>query len=263
VVGSIATYGAAMQLFNVPVQLVGMAISTAAFPKMSERLGQGRPDLFRKELQQTIRVMFWLAIPAAILTFFCRGYLARILASRGEPVVATILGVLSALIIFKVLYYILARGFYAQQDTKTPLKISCLTLIVSVVLIFYLSSPARYGIVGLAMASMIAGSMEAIVMAIFLNRKMHGGLLNKGLFEPLPRMLAIGGSTAFVTYIMVNLLPVSATDEGFFPLIPKFLTICLVSGTFYVVLSYLAKLQEIRPFADKAMKFVKKPVIVQ
>lgn len=262
-VGSIATYGAALQLFNVPVQLVGMAISTAAFPKMGERLGQGRPDLFKKELQQTIRVMFWLAVPAAILTFFCRGYLARILASRGEPVVAAVLGVLSTLIIFKVLYHILARAFYAQQDTKTPLKVSVGTLIISIVLIFWLSSPKRYGVVGLAMASAIAGSIEVVIMSILLNRKLEGGLFNKGLFEPVPKILAIGGSTAFITYIMVNLLPVSASDEGFFPLIPKFLAICLVSGTFYLVVSYFAKLKEIRPFADKVMKFVRKPVIVQ
>ncbi|USN97529.1 MAG: murein biosynthesis integral membrane protein MurJ [Candidatus Nomurabacteria bacterium] len=262
-VGSIATYSAAIQLFNVPVGIVGMAISTAAFPKMSERLGQGRPDLFKKELQQTVRVMFWLAVPAAILTFFCRGYLARILASRGEPVVAAVLGVLAILVIFKVLYHILARAFYAQQDTRTPLKVSILTLILSIVLIFWLSSQDRYGLVGLAMASAISGTIEVVAMSLLLNKKLHGGFLNKGLFEPLPRILAIGGATAFTTYIMVNLLPVSANDQGFFPLIPKFLTICLVSGIFYVSLSYIAKLQEIKPFVDKVIKLGKKPVIVQ
>jgi len=262
-VGSIATYSAAMQLFNVPVGIVGMAIATAAFPKMSERLGQGRPDLFKRELQQTVRVMFWLAVPAAILTFFCRGYLARILASRGEPVVAAVLGVLSVLVIFKVLYHILARAFYAQQDTKTPLKVSLMTLFLSVILIFWLSSPEKYGLVGLAMASAIAGTVEAVVMSLLLNKKLHGGFLNKGLFEPLPKILAIGGATAFVTYILINLLPVSATDEGFFPLIPKFLTICIISGTFYITLSYIAKLHEIKPFIDKLLKLVKKPVIVQ
>ncbi len=262
-IGSIAAYGAATQLFNVPVGLVGMAISTAAFPKMSERLSQGRPDLFKKELQQTIRIMFWLAVPAAILTFFCRGYLSRILASRGEPIVATVLGIMSLLVIFKVLYHILARAFYAQQDTKTPLKISAVTMVFNVVLMLWLSSPARYGLSGLAMAAAITGSLEVIALAVFLNKKMDGGLFNKGLFEPVVRILAIGGATALLTYIMVNILPVSATDEGFFPLIPKFLTICLVSVLFYVTVSYIAKLKEIKPFADKVLKIAKKPVIVQ
>jgi putative peptidoglycan lipid II flippase len=262
-IGSIATYGAAMQLFNVPVGLVGMAISTAAFPKMSERLGQGRPDLFKKELQQTIRVMFWLAVPATIITFFCRGYLARILASSGQPLVASILGILSLLLVFKVLYHILARAFYAQQDTKTPLKVSLITMGFNVFLLFYLSSPERYGLSGLAIAALITGTIEVIILFILLNKKMSGGLFSEGLFEPAGKILAIGGATAFVTYIMVNLLPVAATDQGFFPLIPKFLAITLVSLAFYVSLSYVAKLKEIRPFADKVFKMAKKPVIVQ
>jgi len=113
------------------------------------------------------------------------------------------------------------------------------------------------------MASAISGTIEVVAMSLLLNKKLHGGFLNKGLFEPLPRILAIGGATAFTTYIMVNLLPVSANDQGFFPLIPKFLTICLVSGIFYVSLSYIAKLQEIKPFVDKVIKLGKKPVIVQ
>jgi putative peptidoglycan lipid II flippase len=262
-IGSIAAYGAASQLFNVPVALVGMAISTAAFPKMSERLGQGRPDLFKKELQQTIRLMFWMAVPAAILTFFCRGYLARILASRGEPVVASILGILALLVIFKVLYHILARAFYAQQDTKTPLKVSVITMFFNVILMFWLSRPDRYGLNGLAMAAAITGSLEVIILGVFLHKKMDKGLFGKELFEPLTKILAIGGATALLTYIMVNLLPVSSSDQGFFPLIPKFLAICIVSGSFYVILSYLAKLNEIKPFADKVLKIAKKPVIVQ
>lgn len=262
-VGSIAAYGAATQLFNVPVGLVGMAISTAAFPKMSERLGQGRPDLFKKELHQTIRVMFWLAVPAALLTFFCRGYLSRILASRGEPIVATILGIMAILVIFKVLYHILARAFYAQQDTKTPLKVSASIMVVNIILMFWLSNPKRYGLSGLAMASAITGATEVIILSILLNKKLEKGLFNKGLFEPLPKILAIGGATALVTYIMVSILPVAADDAGFFPLIPKFLTICIVSGVTYVGLSYVAKLKEIRPFVDKLIKMAKKPVIVQ
>jgi putative peptidoglycan lipid II flippase len=262
-IGSIAAYGAASQLFNVPVALVGMAISTAAFPKMSERLGQGRPDLFKKELQQTIRLMFWMAVPAAILTFFCRGYLARILASRGEPVVASILGILALLVIFKVLSHILARAFYAQQDTKTPLKVSVITMFFNVILMFWLSRPDRYGLNGLAMAAAITGSLEVIILGVFLHKKMDKGLFGKELFEPLTKILAIGGATALLTYIMVNLLPVSSSDQGFFPLIPKFLAICIVSGSFYVILSYLAKLNEIKPFADKVLKIAKKPVIVQ
>jgi putative peptidoglycan lipid II flippase len=170
---------------------------------------------------------------------------------------------MSILVVFKVLYHIFARAFYAQQDTKTPLKVSVITMIVNIILMFYLSSPKRYGLSGLAMAAAITGATEVVILSILLNKKLDKGLFNKGLFEPVPKILAIGGATALITYIMVSILPVAADDAGFFPLIPKFLTICIVSGVSYIGLSYIAKLNEIKPFIDKALKIAKKPVIVQ
>ena len=50
-----------------PVNLIGVAISNAAFPQMTEHLGAGREDLFRKELQVMIRVIIWLALPVAVI----------------------------------------------------------------------------------------------------------------------------------------------------------------------------------------------------
>lgn len=262
-IGSIAAYGAAQKLFNVPVGLIGMAISTAAFPKMNERLSQGRPDLFKKELQQNIRIIFWLAVPGAIITYFCRGYFSRILASRGEPVVATVLGILAMLVLFKAIYHILARAFYAQQDTITPLKVSIVTMLANVFMMFYLSNPKRYGISGLAMASAITGSLEVIILGVFLNRKMKGEVFTKELVDPFLRIIAIGGATSLITYLMVSVLPLGAKDVGFFPLIPKFMVICAVSGIVYFGLSYFAKLKETEPFVNGIVKLSKKKIRVQ
>jgi putative peptidoglycan lipid II flippase len=59
VAGSVRAYQQATTLSFVPINLIGVAISTAAFPKMTERMGQGRPDLFKKELQSVLRVIIW------------------------------------------------------------------------------------------------------------------------------------------------------------------------------------------------------------
>ena len=75
--GTVRAYQQASTLHTVPINLIGVAISTAAFPRMAERLSQGRPDLFKKELQTILRIIIWLALPAAIITFFTRGYLAN------------------------------------------------------------------------------------------------------------------------------------------------------------------------------------------
>ena len=55
--GTVAMYNQATVLHLAPINLIGVAISTAAFPRMTERLEQGRPDLFKKELQDVLRVI--------------------------------------------------------------------------------------------------------------------------------------------------------------------------------------------------------------
>src|SRR5665811_929079 len=122
--GTIRAYQQASALSFVPINLIGVAISTAAFPKMAERLGQGRPDLFKKELQSTLRVIIWLALPVTVVAFFGRGYLVNFIKNGGDVLMSSILGILAISILFSSIFQIAARSFYAQQDTKTPLYIS-------------------------------------------------------------------------------------------------------------------------------------------
>jgi len=77
VAGTVRSYQQATTLHLAPINLIGVAISTAAFPKMTERLSQGRPDLFKSELQSVLRIIIWLALPVATITFFTRGYLVN------------------------------------------------------------------------------------------------------------------------------------------------------------------------------------------
>ncbi len=102
--GTIRAYQQATTLHMVPITLIGVAISTAAFPKMSERLSQGRPDLFRKELQTVLRVIIWLALPVAAIAYFTRGYIVHFIKNGGEPLIAGILGILTIAILFRSIY---------------------------------------------------------------------------------------------------------------------------------------------------------------
>ena len=109
--GMVRYYQQALTLHMVPINLIGVAISTAAFPQMTERLSQGRPDLFKKELQSVLRVIIWLAIPTAVITYFGRGYLASFLFNGGNRFVASTLGILSFAILFRSIYLIASRAF--------------------------------------------------------------------------------------------------------------------------------------------------------
>src|SRR5205085_7174884 len=91
---AISNYSNAYILHTAPILLIGTAISTAAFPRLNQRLSQGRPDLFRKDFLMVLRAMIWISAPLVVVCFFGRGYLARFIYSQGSPQIAMIFGFL-------------------------------------------------------------------------------------------------------------------------------------------------------------------------
>src|SRR6266404_3538395 len=122
--GSITVYGNAYTLHLAPILLIGTAISTAAFPRLNDRLAQGRPDLFRRDFLMVLRAIIWIVVPVIVVTFFTRAYLARLIYKNIAPTISLILGFLVGAILFRTLYAIISRYFYAQKDTRTPLFVS-------------------------------------------------------------------------------------------------------------------------------------------
>lgn len=251
--GSIRAYQQASVLSNVPINLIGVAISTAAFPKLSERLGQGRPDLFKKELQAVLRVIIWIALPVTVIAFFGRGYLVNFIKNGGDSLMAGILGVLAVAILFRSIYHISARSFYAQQDTKTPLYISFFTIALNISLAIWFTMGLGMGTYGLAMATAIVSAVEVCILFSIMSRRIKG-LFDKVFVHAVARMASATGFMAIVTYICVSMLPLSASDHSFFSSFPKFLIISLISLLSYMLFSKILKLSEVEPIIAKLGK---------
>jgi putative peptidoglycan lipid II flippase len=224
-----------------PVSLVGVAISTAAFPKMSERLEQGRPDLFSKELQKILRIIVWLSMPMAVITYVCRDYLARLPSTKIESVVVGLLSILAMLIVFKTLYHILARAFYAQKDTLTPLKVSLFTVALNISLAVYLSNPKRFGINGLAYAQLISKSfIKDMLKDAFVC------LLTFMFAQSIAKIPSLNPEDTFFVFVLLKL--------------------CIVaSSTFmiYLLISYYMRVQEAKPVINKIKKVFNNQVRIQ
>ena len=262
-VGAITAYQTAFTLHLVPIGLIGIAISTAAFPKMSERLAQGRPDLFKKEIVTILRVIIWLALPVAVITFFARGYLVRLLVASGNPTISLILGSLAIAVLFRSIFHILVRGFYADKDTRTPLLISIVAIAVNITLAIALTKPGGYGVEGLAIAYSITSVLEVFMLGIALSIKV-GNMFTLGFFRSVFRMIAAAGFSAVITYIFIAyLLPLRATDAGFFTLIPKFTLIILIGLVSYLLFSYLFRIKEAIPVVNRIKDTVFKPLSIQ
>lgn len=241
--GTVRAYQQATTLHMVPINLIGVAISTAAFPKMTERLNQGRPDLFKKELQTVLRVVIWLALPVATITYFARGYLANFVNNGGDRMISDLLGVLAVAILFRSVYHIASRSFYAQQDTKTPLYISLVSVGFNIFLAIALAFWMDWGVTGIAVAAAIAAIVEVIILFSIMSMRL------KGLFDiifahAVARMMSATGFTALVTYGMVTWLPLQGGEQSFFTTFPSFALIATVSMAVYILLCRMLKLEE-------------------
>lgn len=253
--GTLRIYNQAVTLHMAPINLIGVAISTAAFPQMTERLSEGRPDLFKKELQTVLRVIIWLAMPVAALTFVTRGYIVNFIKNGGDALMAGLLGALALAILFRSIYFIAARSFYAQQDTKTPLYISIFAISLNIALAVYFTTKLNMGPYGLAYAQSVVAVVEVLILFAVMNSRIKG-LFDMVILKAVARMALATLITSIVAYVMVQFLQLQNNDQSFLATFPKFFTIVGVSAAVYLLLSRLMGLKEATPILRRIEKLL-------
>lgn len=260
-VGLVSAYSFALTLQNVPVMLVGNAIATAAFPRLTERLSQRRPDLFRKEFLQVLRAMIWMTMPVIVVGYFARGYLGRLIFGNVAPQVALIFGYLTVSIFFRVIYTMISRYFYAHKDTVTPLLVSVLAIGLNILLAFTLATKESYGIAGLALAQSITAACEVtILFLVILVRDFS--FFNTAFWGGIVRILSVTGFSVVTAYIMVSLMPLNLSDRGIFILGSKLGAIALATLFVHTAISAIFGLEEARNVLSKTKNFIIRPLKV-
>ena len=251
--GTVRAYQQALTLHMMPINLIGVAISNAAFPQLTEHLGEGRNDLFQKDLRSLLRIIFWMALPVSVVIFFTRGYVVHFIRNGGNQLIAGILGCLVVAILFRTIYHMAARAFYARQDTKTPLYISIFSITLNIILAIVLSMVLKMGAYGLAWAQSTVAVLEVVVLLAVMNRQMPK-LFDMTFVRAIFKMIIAGTITGVVCYIAVLIMPFRYHDDSFFSAFPKFVIISLVSFGTYAAASKWLKLPEIDPILARLKK---------
>lgn len=259
--GSITIYENAYTLHLAPILLVGTAISTAAFPRLNERLAQGRPDLFRRDFLMVLRAIIWIVVPVVVIAFFTRAYLARLIFKNPQPEIAGALGFLTGAIFFRTVYALISRWFYAQKDTRTPLFVSLFTIALNVYLAFTLVRET-HDVASLALAQSIVAAVEVIILVAIMLYRDHK-LFDVEFWSGVTRILSVTGFTVLATYMMVSLIPLAVTDRGFVKLSAKLLAIIIPTLFLHIWLSALFGLEEVQPVIRKLKALALKPVRIQ
>lgn len=256
---AIRAYQQAASLKSMPVNLIGVAISTAFFPKLSEDAASEDIEKFTDTFKQSLSTIVWISLPVAIIAFFIRGYVVNFIKNGGDPKIASVLGSFVIAIFFQSVFHIASRGFYARQNTKIPLILSVVSFAVQLVFALIFSA-SGFGPEGLAYALSISALVEVSLLLIILNKQMKGKIFDKTMISSLTRILIASAIAGMASYAMTKIMPLRAADNSFLSTFPKFCVICAVSLLVYIGACVALKIEEVRPVINKVRQVLFKNV---
>ena len=254
--GIIRSYQQATALRQMPVNLVGVAIATAFFPKMTEDIASADEATYENTFRSALRMIIFFAVPITVISFFARGYIVNFIKNGGDPTIAMIFGALVLSILFGSIFHISSRGFYARQDTRTPLIVSIIAIGVNIILAVISTMVLNIGPEGLAIANTIAVILEVVILLGILQVKSKRRLLDSSFWKAMGKMLIAAIITSCMTYSAVKFLPLRASDNSFFDTFPKFFLIAGAGLGTYLVAAYFLNLAEVKPVVRKLSKIL-------
>jgi len=179
--GSISWLYYSDRLMEFPLGVFGIALATVILPNLSEHHARAAPDAFAGTLDWALRLVAIIAVPAALglillaeplLTtiFFHGAFTERDITMAGVSLVAYAFGLVGF-----ILVKVLAPGFFARQDTRTPVRIGVMALVLNmalnlilVVTLVRIGFPAPHA--GLAFATTVSAFFNAALLYLGLRR---------------------------------------------------------------------------------------------
>jgi putative peptidoglycan lipid II flippase len=169
----------ANRLVVLPLGLFGVAISTAVFPTLAERVDAGEIAEFRRTFSASLRAVFFLAVPSAAGLFVLAGPVLRLLwrsGEFGEPAIAaaeySLLFYIASLIGLSGLQ-VVNRALYSLRDTRTPPLVGIgYTLLIVLLAVLLMRTRLQYA--SIAAATSVGVTIGLVVLFEAFRRRLGG-----------------------------------------------------------------------------------------
>lgn len=205
--GSISWLYYSDRLLEFPLGLFGIAIATVILPALSKKHVEQSADHFASTMDWGVRMVLLLGIPAMVGMIVLAKPMLMVLFMRGEFGAADVTAASMSLIAYTsgllnfMLIKVLAPGYFARQDTKTPVRYGIIAMVSNMV--FNLIFAYFYGYVGLA----IATALSALVNAALLYRGLHKQQVYRVSKETVIFVLRLVLGAALMGGVLYYLMP--------------------------------------------------------
>ncbi|HSK08732.1 MAG TPA: murein biosynthesis integral membrane protein MurJ, partial [Vicinamibacterales bacterium] len=247
----------AFRLMYLPIGLFGVSIATAALPSISAHAADNDLEGMRGTVSSGLRMMMMLNVPATIGLVVLAQPIVALLFERGAFTGAHTLATAAALVFYApgLVGYsavkIAVPTFYALHDSRTPVAVSGLTVLVNIVLNLALVQVLGYR--GLALGTSLAAMFNALVLLLLLRGRL-GGIDGARLAVAFLKILAAGAAMGAVAWLSTRWLG-SVFDGG--TLLDRLLVALAPIGVALVALAVAARLLRIAEF-DDAVRLVRR-----
>jgi putative peptidoglycan lipid II flippase len=178
--GAVSYLYYADRITELPIGMIGVAVGTALLPMMSKQIRGGLLDEARHSMNRALELVLLFGLPATAALCVIAEPVVRALYQHGAFTPTDVSETVPTLMAFTIglpaflAVKVFAPGFYANHDTKTPLKIAVACVLINLFFNLLLSGPLKQ--VGMALSTTIAGWVNLAAMAYILHKR--------GVFAP-------------------------------------------------------------------------------
>jgi putative peptidoglycan lipid II flippase len=207
--GSVSWLYYSDRLSELPLGVFGIAIATVILPNLSRHHVAQSTQAFSQTLDWALKMILLIAVPAAaalillaepiLVTLF---YYGDVMTMRDMAMASLSLKAYAAGLIAFMLIKVLAPGFFARQDMRTPVRIGVIAMVMNMlfnlVLVIPLHSYWQIGHLGLAAATSLSAFLNAILL--------YFALRNQGIYQPVNGWLRFFIRLAIAVLVMLLIL---------------------------------------------------------
>lgn len=245
--GSIAAFELSNNIQTMPIVVFGTSFATAVFPTLTSKIAEKDKEGFAFFLNRSIRTIAFLLIPSSVIVILLRAQIVRLILGSGKfgwedtKRTALTLGLFSISLLAQGAIPLLARAFYALKNTRTPMYISIVTAVISIILGYPLAK--AYGVAGLALAFSIGSFVNAILLFWYL-RKIYTGIWDRAVAYSFLKIILISLVMGAAIWLSAHIMAEKVDMNRFFGVLTQTAVSVSAGLIFYLGLSYIFDSEE-------------------